>query len=206
MTSHPKDCTEKLIDTIAACEKVCNHIHLPVQSGNDRILTAMNRHYNRESYLALIDYAKAKIPGVTFTSDIIVGFPGETYEEFSDTLALLRRVEYTSLYTFIFSPRRGTSAAKLPDPISAQEKGRWFRELLAVQDEIGIRRMQSYVGQTLRVLADDVGKTGEGYLQGRTEANLIVEFPGEADFIGQFVNVKITSALKWALLGEIAQQ
>lgn len=203
MTSHPKDCTHRLIDTIARCEKVCNHIHLPVQSGNDRVLKAMNRHYDRESYLSLIAYARKQIPNVTFTSDIIVGFPGESYEEFCDTLSLLREVKYTSLYTFIFSPRHGTVAEKLPDPVSAQEKGKWFRELLAVQDEIGIAQMQDCVGKTFRVLADDTGKTGEGYLQGRTESNLIVEFPAEKKYLGQFVEVKITSALKWALIGEM---
>ena len=206
MTSHPKDCTQKLIDTIAACDKVCNHIHLPVQSGNDRVLKVMNRHYDREHYLSLIRYAQEKIPGVTFTSDIIVGFPGETYEEFQDTLTLLRQVKYSSLYTFIYSPRQGTSAAKMPDPVSAQEKGRWFRELLAVQDEIGMEHMNRCVGETLRVLVDDVGRTGEGYLQGRTESNLIVEFPGDSGLIGQFADVAITSALKWALIGEIAEQ
>ena len=205
MTSHPKDCTKELIDTIAACDKVCNHIHLPVQSGNDRVLKEMNRHYDRAHYLSLIDYAKEKIPGVTFTSDIIVGFPGETYEEFLDTISLLKQVKYSSLYTFIFSPRHGTSAAKMPDPVSAQEKGKWFRELLAVQDEIGIEHMQSCVGKTLRVLVDDTGKTGEGYLQGRTESNLITEFPGAPELMGQFVDIKITSALKWTLLGEIAE-
>jgi len=114
-------------------------------------------------------------------------------------------VKYSSLYTFIFSPRHGTSAAKMPDPVSAQEKGKWFRELLAVQDEIGIEHMQSCVGKTLRVLVDDTGKTGEGYLQGRTESNLITEFPGAPELMGQFVDIKITSALKWTLLGEIAE-
>lgn len=206
MTSHPKDCTRELIDTIAQCDKVCNHIHLPVQSGNDRVLKAMNRHYDREHYLSLIDYACEKIPGVTFTSDIIVGFPGETYEEFCDTLTLLRRVKYSSLYTFIFSPRQGTSAAKMPDPVNAEEKGKWFRELLTVQDDIGMEHMRQCVGQTLRVLVDDAGRTGGGFLQGRTESNLIVEFPGTADLMGKFVNVRIVSAMKCVLAGEMISE
>lgn len=203
MTSHPKDCTHRLIDTIAKCEKVCNHIHLPVQSGSSRVLKEMNRHYDRESYLALVRYAREKIPGVTFTSDIIVGFPGETYEEFQETLSLLREVKYISLYTFIFSPRRGTRAASLPDPVSGEEKGRWFRELLAIQDKIGLEQMQPYIGQTVRVLAEDWGRAGDGLLQGRTESNLIVEFPGRPSLTGEFVNVRIQSVKKWALLGQL---
>ncbi len=201
MTSHPKDCSHRLIDTIAKCEKVCNHIHLPVQS---RILREMNRHYDRESYLELVRYAREKIPDVTLTSDIIVGFPGETYEEFRETLSLLEEVKYISLYTFIFSPRLGTRAASLPDPVSGEEKGRWFRELLALQDEIGLEQMRPYIGQTVRVLAEDWGKAGEGLLQGRTESNLIVEFPGPPSLAGQFVRVKVESVKKWALLGNLA--
>lgn len=204
MTSHPKDCSHRLIDTIAKCEKVCNHIHLPVQSGSSRILREMNRHYDRESYLELVRYAREKIPDVTLTSDIIVGFPGETYEEFRETLSLLEEVKYISLYTFIFSPRLGTRAASLPDPVSGEEKGRWFRELLALQDEIGLEQMRPYIGQTIRVLAEDWGKAGEGLLQGRTESNLIVEFPGPPSLAGQFVRVKVESVKKWALLGNLA--
>ena len=130
MTSHPKDCTQKLIDTIAQCPKVCNHIHLPVQSGSNRVLAAMNRRYTVESYLGLVDYARERIPGVTFSSDIIVGFPGETYEDFQQTLELVKRVRYTTLFTFIFSPRSGTRAAQMEDPIPAAEKSRWFRNCL----------------------------------------------------------------------------
>ena len=204
MTSHPKDCSHRLIDTIAKCEKVCNHIHLPVQSGSSRILREMNRHYDRESYLELVRYAREKIPDVTLTSDIIVGFPGETYEEFRETLSLLEEVKYISLYTFIFSPRLGTRAASLPDPVSGAAKGRWFRELLALQDEIGLEQMRPYIGQTIRVLAEDWGKAGEGLLQGRTESNLIVEFPGPPSLAGQFVRVKLESVKKWALLGNLA--
>ena len=164
----------------------------------------MNRHYDRESYLELVRYAREKIPDVTLTSDIIVGFPGETYEEFRETLSLLEEVKYISLYTFIFSPRLGTRAASLPDPVSGEEKGRWFRELLALQDEIGLEQMRPYIGQTVRVLAEDWGKAGEGLLQGRTESNLIVEFPGPPSLAGQFVRVKVESVKKWALLGNLA--
>mgnify|MGYP000891513245 FL=1 len=137
MSSHPKDATHELIDTIAECEKVTRHFHLPVQSGSSRILKLMNRSYTREHYLELINYAKEHIPDVALTSDIIVGFPGETYEDFQETLSLIREVKYDSLFTFIYSPRKGTKAAEMPDPVSQEEKGRWFRELLEVQGEIG---------------------------------------------------------------------
>lgn len=136
MTSHPKDCTKELIDTIAECDKLSKHIHLPVQSGNNRILKEMNRHYTREQYLELINYAKEKIEGVSFTSDIIVGFPGETYEEFQDTLSLIKEVGYTSLFTFIFSSRKGTKASLMNDPVPYEEKSKWFKELCDLQESI----------------------------------------------------------------------
>lgn len=203
MTSHPKDCTLKLIDTIRDCQKVCNHIHLPVQSGSNRVLQAMNRHYTVEEYLHLIEYAKAQIPGVTFSSDIIVGFPGETYEEFLQTLKLIQQVEYSALYTFIYSPRQGTKAASLPDPVPEGEKSRWLRELLDVESQIRNRQQQALVGQTIRVLADGEGRTGPGWISGRTISNDIVEFTAPTSCIGSFVNVKIERALNWAVFGTL---
>lgn len=202
MTSHPKDCTRELVDTISDCEKVANHIHLPVQSGSNRILKEMNRRYTVEQYLELIDYAKAKLPGVTFTSDIIVGFPGESYEDFQKTLELIRRVEYVSLFTFIYSPRKGTRAAAMEDPVPGEEKSRWFRELLAVQEEIGRKAHQKLVGKRTRVLADAPGKT-PGTLVGRNKDQILVEFPAEEALLGQFVEVEITEALQTQLLGKI---
>lgn len=136
MTSHPRDCSEKLLDTLAASKHFCGHLHLPVQSGNNRILNEMNRHYTRERYLELIEYARKKMPEVDITTDIIVGFPGETYEEFLDTLSLVKEVRYGSMFTFIFSPRNGTRAASMPDPVSKEEKTKWFSELLSVQEKI----------------------------------------------------------------------
>lgn len=136
MTSHPKDCSFELIDVLAESKHFCGHLHLPVQSGNDRILREMNRHYDRESYLKLIRYVKEKIPGVDLTTDIIVGFPGETYEEFLDTVSLVKEVRYGSMFTFIYSARKGTPAATMPDPITKKEKTKWFMELLKVQEEI----------------------------------------------------------------------
>ncbi len=135
MTSHPKDCTKELLDAMAECEKVAKHLHLPVQSGNDRVLKEMNRHYDRAKYLSLIEYAREVMPDLSITSDIIVGFPGETYEEFCDTLSLIEKVKYTSLYTFIYSARKNTKAAEMPDPITREEKGKWFDELLKLQEK-----------------------------------------------------------------------
>ena len=136
MTSHPRDCSFELIDVLSQSKHFCGHLHLPVQSGNNRILKEMNRHYTREHYLELIEYAKKKIPDVDITTDIIVGFPGETYEEFLDTLSLVKEVRYGSMFTFIYSPRKGTPAAEMPDPVSKEEKTKWFLELLKVQETI----------------------------------------------------------------------
>ena len=203
MTSHPKDCTHELIDAIAACKKVCNHIHLPVQCGNNRVLREMNRHYTVEEYLELAAYAHQKMPDVTFTSDIIVGFPGESYEEFQDTLELVRKMRFSALYTFIYSRRSGTRAAQMPDPVSGEEKGRWFQELLDLQEKIGLEEHEAMVGGLYRVLVDGVGKTGEGYLTGRTESNVIVDFKAPKEIIGQFVQVRVTKARNWLVLGEL---
>lgn len=205
MTSHPKDATKKLIDTIARCEKVCNHIHLPVQSGSSHILKQMNRHYNREQYLELVNYAKQTIPNLSLTSDIIVGFPGETLQDFEDTISLVETVQYDSLFTFIYSKRVGTKAAEMEDPTTDEQKAERFQRLLAVQKEIGIERYQAYVGKTVRVLVEGAGKTGEDYMTGRTDNYIIVDFPADSSVLGQFVDVKITKALNWALLGEIVK-
>ena len=202
MTSHPKDCSRELIDTIAQGTHISKHLHLPFQSGSDRILKLMNRHYDRKKYMETIEYAKKQIDDVSLTSDIIVGFPGETYEDFKETLSLIREVEFTSLFTFIYSPRVGTPAASMDDPISAEEKGEWFRELLAVQEEIAAKRCSSMVGSTERVLIEEVKeKTGE--LCARTSGNIIVELTGDKSMIGSFRNVKITQARNWILKGEI---
>lgn len=212
MTSHPKDCTPALIDAIASCEKVCRHIHLPVQSGSNRVLQAMNRHYTREQYLEIISYARQALPDANFTSDIIVGFPGETYEEFLETVSLIREVRYSSLFTFIFSPRVGSKAAAMPDPVPAEEKSRWFNELLAAQRETGMAYYERCVGKTLRVLPEGEGWLKHGILDvtpgpgeriwmGRTEHNMVVDFIGPESLPGDFVQVKITAAANWALAG-----
>ena len=202
MTSHPKDCSRELIDAIAESRHISKHLHLPFQSGSDRILKAMNRHYDRKKYLETVAYAKERIGNVSLTSDIIVGFPGETYEDFKQTLSLIREVEFTSLFTFIYSPRKGTPAAAYDDPVSAEEKGKWFQELLDVQEEIAAARCASMVGQTERVLIESVKeKTGE--LNARTSGNIIVELEGDNSLIGTFQNAKITRARNWILKGEL---
>ena len=154
MTSHPKDASHKLIDTIAAQPKLCKHLHLPVQCGSDRLLQQMNRHYTVEQYLELIEYARKTVPGITFSSDIIVGFPGETEEDFVKTLELVRKVGYMQLFTFIYSKRTGTKAAEMPDPTPRKEKTDRMTRLLATQDEIAMALVKAQVGQTVRVLVE----------------------------------------------------
>lgn len=203
MTSHPKDATHELMNTMAGSRHIAHHLHLPFQSGNDRILREMNRHYDREKYLSLVRYAKEKMPDLSLTSDVIVGFPGETYEEFCDTLSLIREVGFTSLFTFIYSPRKGTRAAQMPDPVSHEEKARWMGQLLKTQEEIAAARCASMVGQTVRVLVEERNEKN-GLLSGRTEGSVIVEFPGEDALLGQFCAVTITQARNWMLRGQPA--
>lgn len=202
MTSHPRDCTQRLIDVIADSEKICHHLHLPVQCGSDRILKLMNRHYDKEHYLALVDYARKRIPDLNLTTDIIVGFPGEMREDFEETLELMKKVCFDSAFTFIYSPRSGTKAAEMDDPVSAEEKGKWFRELLEVQNECGGRSYRKYLGKTVRVLCEGKGRTSEEYFTGKSRENIIVDFNGKEKDIGTFVNVRITEAKAWALIGE----
>ena len=200
MTSHPKDATPELFDTIAACEKVARHFHLPFQSGSNRILKAMNRGYTREQYLELIRYARKVIPGISFTSDVIVGFPGETREDFEQTLDLIQEVGFTSLFTFIFSPREGTPAAKMPDPISAGEKAAWFQEMTKLQEQIAAKQSAAMVGS----VRDALIESAEGdYLEARLPENIVVRVPGDPSLTGQRVKVKITDARSWILFGEI---
>ncbi len=201
MTSHPKDCTYELLDAMAECEKVARHLHLPVQSGNNRVLAEMNRKYTREQYLDLIAYAKKKMPDISLTSDIIVGFPGETYEEFLDTVSLIEAVEYTSLFTFIYSKRTGTKAAEMPDPVTHKEKARWFKELCDAQEAIAAKRTASMVGKTYRVLVEPNEK--EGWLTGRTGSNISIDFRGDASLIGQFADIEVTEAKTWILYGKL---
>lgn len=192
MTSHPKDCTIELLDTIKDCEKVSHHLHLPFQSGSSRILKLMNRYYDREKYLKLIKNAKERIPDVDLTSDIIVGFPGETYEDFKETLSLVKEVKFASLFTFIYSAREGTPAAVMDDPVSRKEKGQWFNQLLLAQEEIAKENINKFLGKTFRVLCDDYGSK-EGYMSGHTSGTAVIEFKAPPDLLGQFVDVRVDS-------------
>lgn len=204
MTSHPKDASFKLIDTIAAQPKICKHLHLPVQCGSDRLLVQMNRHYTIEHYLELIEYARKKVPGITFSSDIIIGFPGETEEDFQQTLSLIRKVGYMQLFTFIYSKRTGTKAAEMPDPTPRKEKTDRMSRLLAVQDEIAMALVKAQVGQTVRVLVEGYGRA-EGTLSGRLDNNLTVEFAADDNLMGSYAMVHLTGARATVLLGELAQ-
>ena len=202
MTSHPKDATKELIDTIADCKKISRFLHLPLQSGSDRVLKEMNRHYTLNSYMELIDYAKEKIPDIAFSSDIIVGFPGETYDDFLMTLDAIRKVGYDNLYTFIYSKRVGTKAAVMPDPFSYEEKSKWFSEMLEVQREVSEKIHKRYIGKTLTVLVDSEGRTSNEFISGKSNEGAIVDFVGDKTLFGTFVKVRITSANNWALVGE----
>ena len=201
MTSHPRDASAKLFDTMARYPKIAKQLHLPFQSGSSRVLKAMNRHYDRAVYLEKVNYAKAVMPDLVLTSDVIVGFPGETEEEFEETVSLIQQVHYDSLFTFIFSPRAGTPAAKMEDPTPKEEKNRRFDRLCAVQNGISEEIHRGYIGTTQRCLVD--GKDGE-LLTARTEGGRLVRFAGDETLIGSFLDLRITGATTWSLTGELA--
>ena len=203
MTSHPRDASNKLFDTMAKYDKIAKQLHLPFQSGSSRILKAMNRHYDRETYLEKVRYAKQVMPSLVLTSDVIVGFPGETEEDFAQTLSLIEQVHYDSLFTFIFSPRPGTPAASMEDPTPKEEKNRRFDRLCALQNAISEQVHQNYVGKTMRCLVD--GKDKE-FLTARTEGGRLVRFQGCDSLIGSFQNLTITGATTWSLTGELTEQ
>ena len=200
MTSHPKDASRRLFDTIAACPKVSRHFHLPFQSGSDRILKAMNRGYTHEQYLDLIRYARSVVPDIAFTSDVIVGFPGETREDFEATLTLIREVEFVSLFTFIFSPRNGTPAAAMDDPTPPEVKSAWFAEMNKVQEDIAARRLSAMVGTTRRALIESAG---DGFLEARLPENVVVRVPGDKQWIGHYAEITVTSAKSWIAEGTV---
>ena len=198
MTSHPRDAGKKLFDTMAASPKIAKQLHLPFQSGSSRVLKAMNRHYDRKKYLELIRYAKSVMPDLVLTSDVIVGFPGETKEEFEETISLIEEVHYDSLFTFIFSPRPGTPAASMDDPTSKEEKNRRFDRLCTVQNTISENIHRNYIGKTLRCLVDGME---DGQLTARTEGGRLVRLPGSNNLIGNFIPVTITGSTTWSLTG-----
>ena len=200
MTSHPRDAGKKLFDTMASNNKIAKQLHLPFQSGSSRVLKAMNRHYNREQYLELINYAKSVMPDLVLTSDVIVGFPGETTEEFEETLSLIEQVRYDALFTFIFSPRAGTPAASMEDPTPKEEKNRRFDLLCQTQNNISEQIHKEYIGKTMRCLVDGTDKE---FLTARTEGGRLVRFMGDPSLIGTFTDITITGSNTWSLTGKI---
>ena len=207
MTSHPKDATQKLFETMVRCEKVAPVLHLPFQAGNDRVLKVMNRRHTREQYLEKIRALKALIPNIVLTSDVIVGFPGETTEEFEDTLKVLEEVRYDALFTFIYSPRVGTPAAKMDDPMPREEKLANFNRLVALQDKISEEKHAAYIGKTVRCLIDGQGDDAEYPFTARTPGNRLVRVKGgTANDVGQFREINIIGANKWSLYGEMVEK
>lgn len=200
MTSHPKDATKRLFDTIAECKKVSRHFHLPFQSGSNRILKEMNRRYTREQYLDLIAYAKSVVPDIAFTSDVIVGFPNETEEDFQATLDLVKEVGFVSLFTFIYSKREGTPAATMFDPVTHEEKGKRMARLTALQEEIAAEHSAALVGQTFKaILENDAG----GFIEARLPDNRVVRVQADTALLGKRADVTVTEAKSWVLYGEV---
>lgn len=204
MTSHPKDASKELIDVMAENPKIAKHFHLPVQSGSDRILKEMNRHYDRETYLSLVEYMRERMPDIAISTDIIVGFPGETEEDFLDTLDLMRKVKYDMIFSFIYSPRTGTPAAKM-EPVDDKIKSERMERLLKLQNELLAEKNLSYVGKTMRVLVEGRSKTNTEKMSARTEGNRIVLFDGDDSLTGNFAYIRITKSAPFALFGEIVK-
>ncbi|MDT8716389.1 tRNA (N6-isopentenyl adenosine(37)-C2)-methylthiotransferase MiaB [Clostridium sp. 19966] len=204
MTSHPKDLSDDVIYAIRDCSKICEQIHLPVQSGSSLLLKKMNRHYTKEYYIELIDKIKKEIPNVAITTDIIVGFPGETEDDFNDTLELAKYVKYDSAFTFIYSRRKYTPADKMEEQVDEEIKHNRFNRLIDVINEASIKKNKSYQDKTVEVLVEGPSKNDETKLMGRTRTGKLVNFPGDASLIGKLVNIKIVEALTFSLNGELA--
>ena len=205
MTSHPKDLDEEVADAMAQSDKICSQIHLPVQSGSNAVLKAMNRRYTREHYLGLVRMLRDKMPDIGITTDIMVGFPTETEEDFEDTMSLVREVEYSNAFTFIFSPRAGTPAAAMTG-LPYEVKKRRIGELIKLQNGITKRLSENYVGKVYEVLAEDVSDSHAGMVCGRTESGRLVNFAGTADDVGKFFDVKITASRSASLFGQAEEK
>ncbi|MDD6769586.1 tRNA (N6-isopentenyl adenosine(37)-C2)-methylthiotransferase MiaB [Inconstantimicrobium porci] len=205
MTSHPKDLNMDVISAIRDCDKLCEQIHLPVQSGSDRVLKVMNRHYTRDYYLDLARKIRKEIPDVTFSTDLIVGFPGETEEDFQDTLDLVNEVKYDAAFTFIYSRRNNTPADKMENQIPDDVKHERFNRLVAAVNEGIIAGNKAMEGKVVEVLVEGHSKNDESKLTGRTRNAKLVNFPGCKELIGKLVNVKIVKANSFSLVGEIVE-
>lgn len=203
MTSHPKDLSDELINCYATLDKLCEHLHLPVQSGTNKVLKEMNRNYTREDYLKIIDKLKKLIPNISITTDIIIGFPGETEDDFNGTLDLVKEVRYDSAFTFLYSIREGTKAAKMEDQIDEKVKHNRFQRLTDTLNEIALDINQQLVGETMEVLVEEVSKNNAEVLTGRTRSNKLVHFKGNEELIGSLVNVKIENVKTFTLEGSL---
>ncbi|MBQ2670613.1 MAG: tRNA (N6-isopentenyl adenosine(37)-C2)-methylthiotransferase MiaB [Clostridia bacterium] len=206
MTSHPKDLSDKLINTMAECDKVCKQLHLPFQAGSNKILKQMNRGYTKEEYLEKIAKVKKAIPNISLSTDVIVGFPTETNEDFEETLDVLRKVEYDNIFSFIYSRREGTPAAKLNFVLTDEEIHKNFDRLLEVQNAISLKKNKEYVGRIERILVDGASKTNPDVLAGRCDSSKIVNFKGDESLIGKYIDVRITEAHTWSLNGELVKE
>jgi tRNA-2-methylthio-N6-dimethylallyladenosine synthase len=202
MTSHPKDLSDELIYAMRDCEKVCEHLHLPVQAGSTRILDEMNRRYTKEQYLELVEKIKTHIPGIALSTDIIVGFPGETEEDFSETLDIVAKARFDMAYTFLYSKRTGTPAAKNPDQVSEEVKKERFDRLLALQNSISREINDELLGKEAEVLVEGLSKSSKTTYTGRTRENKIVNFKGSPELAGKLVKIKIDTIQTWSLLGK----
>ena len=205
MTSNPKDLSDDLIEAFAVCDKLCRNLHLPIQSGSNRVLKRMNRKYTREDYLKLIEKLRKTVPDITLSTDIIVGFPGETNEDFEETLSIVKEVEYDSAFTFIYSIRKGTPAEKFEDQIEESEKHRRFDLLVNAVNEISEKKNKAYQDRVEKVLVDGVSKNDKSTLTGRTDGFKLVNFAGKKELIGSIVDVKITDAKTFSLFGEVIE-
>lgn len=205
MTSNPKDLSDELIEAFAVCDKLCRNLHLPIQSGSNRVLKRMNRKYTREDYLKLIEKLRKTVPDITLSTDIIVGFPGETNEDFEETLSIVKEVEYDSAFTFIYSIRKGTPAEKFEDQIEESEKHRRFDLLVNAVNEISEKKNKAYQDRVEKVLVDGVSKNDKSTLTGRTDGFKLINFAGKKELIGSLVDVKITDAKTFSLFGEVIE-
>ena len=205
MTSNPKDLSDELIEAFAVCDKLCRNLHLPIQSGSNRVLKRMNRKYTREDYLKLIEKLRKTVPNITLSTDIIVGFPGETNEDFEETLSIVKEVEYDSAFTFIYSIRKGTPAEKFEDQIEESEKHRRFDLLVNAVNEISEKKNKAYQDRVEKVLVDGVSKNDKSTLTGRTDGFKLVNFAGKKELIGSIVDVKMTDAKTFSLFGEVIE-
>ncbi|MBQ6759709.1 MAG: tRNA (N6-isopentenyl adenosine(37)-C2)-methylthiotransferase MiaB [Selenomonadaceae bacterium] len=203
MTSHPKDLSDELIAAIAGGEHICEHIHLPVQYGSDKILRRMNRVYSVEGYLRLVEKIRAAIPNVSLTTDLIVGFPGETEEDFKETLNFIRAVEFDAAFTFIYSRRSGTPAATFANQIDDETKHRRLNELMTVQNAISLAKNRALIDSVVEVLVEGASKTDDKIYTGRTRSNKLILFAHGSERAGDLVNVRITQAQTWLLKGDV---